>query len=144
MKNSQKIKRVQLKNNSPDNFILIGLVSAEPDYKLSLAINRKFRISLRNISPVTVVDETGSEQIFSRFTYSSSSHDIFNLFSNRSGKNFLLKKLKNIDYLIQVYDPEIENNINNITASFREIDSINAVFNVDLKTFKDKNLKYLT
>lgn len=145
MKKIQKITRVQLKINQKDDFILLGIVSAEPDYRLSLSLNKKFRISLKHISPVRINDNTGNEQVFSRFSHTNESLDVvFNLISNRSGKNFLLKKLKNVDYIFQVQDPENENNINQINASLREVESVNAVFNIDINTFKDKNLQYLT
>ncbi len=145
MKSIQRITRLQLKINQKDEFILLGIVSAEPDYKLSLSINKKFRISLKNILPLKITDDTGSELAFSRFSDSSKSPDVvFNLFSNRSGKSFLLKKLKNVDYIFQVQDAENENNTDQITASLREIESVNAVFNIDINTFKDKNLQYLT
>lgn len=145
MKSVQKVTRVQLKIKRNEDFILIGLVSSEPDYKLSLALNKKFKISLKNISSLKLNDETGSELAFSRFSDSSRSPEIqFGLFSNRSGKSFLLKKLKNVDYIFQVHDTEDESNINQITASLRELESVTAVFNIDLNTFKDKNLQYLT
>jgi hypothetical protein len=145
MKSIQRITRVQLKINQKDEFILLGIVSAEPDYKLSLSINKKFRISLKNILPLKITDDTGSELAFSRFSDSSKSPDIvFNLFSNRSDKSFLLKKLKNVDYIFQIQDAENENNTDQIAASLREIESVNAVFNIDINTFKDKNLQYIT
>jgi len=144
MKNVQKVTRIKLKINQKDEFILFGIVSSEPDYKLSLSLNKKFRISLKNISPVKLTDDTGSELTFSRFSDSTGSTDmVFNLVSNRSGKNFLLKKLKNVDYIFQIHDPENTNNINQITASLREIEFVSAVFNIDINTFKDKNLLYL-
>ncbi len=145
MKSKQRITKVQLKISQKDEFILLGLVSAEPDYKLSLSINKRFHISLKNLTPLKISDEKGSELTFSRFSDSDKSADIvYNLISNRSGKNFLLKKLKNIDYIFQLQDTENENNIEKITASLREIESVTAVFNIDINTFKDKNLQYLT
>ena len=144
MKNVQKVTRIKLKIHQNDEFILFGIVSSEPDYKLSLSLNKKFRISLKNISPVKLTDDTGSELTFSRFSDSGGSTDlVVNLISNRSGKNFLLKKLKNVDYIFQINDPENTININQITASLREIEIVNAVFNIDIITFKDKNLQYL-
>jgi hypothetical protein len=145
MKSIQKVTRVKLKINQNNDFILLGLVSADPDYKLSLILNKKFRISLKNISPVKLTDNNGSELSFSRFSDTSGSPDvILNLISNRSGKHFLLKKLKNVDYIFQIQDTDIENNINLITSSLREIDTVTAVFNIDMKTIKDKNFQYLT
>lgn len=127
-----------------DEFLLLGLVSSEPDYKLSLSINKKFRISLKNISPVKIDEGTDRELSFSRFSDTKNSPGIvFNLVSNRSDKRFFLKNLKNVDYIFQVYDPENDNNIDYLAASLREIETINAVFKIDLNTFKDKNLQYL-
>jgi hypothetical protein len=145
MQNNQRVKRVQLKINQINDFLLLGIVTSEPDYKLCLTLNKKFQISLKNISPVEVTDGKQSVLTFSRFSYTNSSSGlIFNFISNRSGKHFLLKKLKNIDYIFQVHDSENINNINQITDSLREIESVNAVFSIDTNTFKDKNLHYLT
>jgi hypothetical protein len=139
---AQKVTRVKLNIEQSSDYILLGLVCSEPDYKLSLSLNKKFGISLRNILPLKLMDEDLS---FSRF---SNLHDpenhIFNLISNRSGKNFLLNKLKNIDYLLQISNPESEVDLNSITSSLRELETINAVFNIDVNTIKDKNLHYLT
>ncbi len=144
MKSPQKIKRVQLKLNPINEFIILGIVSTEPDYKLSLSINTKFRISLRNASPVNVTENNGEQLIFSRFTDNTMAPGVvFNLVSNRTDKKFLLKKLKNIDYILQVYDPENEYDQDDIAKKLREINSINAVFKIDLNTFKDKNLHFL-
>jgi hypothetical protein len=145
MGSTQKVTRVKLKINQNNDFILLGLVSAEPDYKLSLLLNKKFRISLKNISPIRLTGDNVSELAFSRFSDSINSTDlVFNLVSNRSGKNFLLNKLKNIDHLLQVQYSDNEINLNNITSNLRQIDSITAVFNININTIKDKNLQYLT
>ena len=144
MRTVQKIKRIQLDINQNNESVLLGIVSAEPDYKLSLALNKKFRISLKSISPVSLHDND-SELSFSRFSDTSGSPDlVYDLISNRTGKNFLLKKLKNIDFIFQISDQGNDININNIISSLREIDSITAVFNIDLKAIKDKHLQYLT
>jgi hypothetical protein len=145
MKNIPKITRVQLKIDHKEESILLGLVSAEPDYKLSLSINRKLSISLKNVSPVKLGDDPVSMMSFSRFTFINGDQDVsYSLISNRSGKNFLLKKLKNVDYIFQINDPEGVYTRESLTAIMREIESVNAVFNIDLLTFKDQNLHHLT
>ena len=145
MQNSQKVKRVQLKVNRPNDFVLLGIVSSEPDYKLSLKLNNKFRISLKNISPIEVKDASQPELTFSRFSdINNAAGLVFNLISNRSGKHYLLNKLKNIDFIFQVHDSEKVTDISQITGILREIESVNAVFTIDINTFKDKNLHFLT
>jgi len=145
MKSTHKVKRVKLDIDQNNEFILLGLVSAEPDYKLSISLNKKFRISLRNISPIIQSGDDKSEITFSRFAnYDDRTDLIFVLVSNRSGKNSLLSKLKNIDYLLQIQISEKEANINLITSYLREIDTITAVFRINMNTLKDKDLCYLT
>jgi len=144
MKGTQKITRVQLKINQKDESSLVGIVTAEPDYKLSLSLNKIFKISLKTSSPVKIFDEKGFELEFSRFSDNTNAPEItYNLISNRSGNNYLLKKLKNIDYIFQVQDPYNLNDTNIFTASLRAIDSVTAVFNIDNNIIKDKNLQYL-
>lgn len=141
MKKPKKVTRVKLQIEQINDFILFGLVSSEPDYKLSLALNKKLTISLKNISPVMICGENEKELLFSRFSDSSESPDrIFNLISNRSGKYFLLKKLRNIDYIFHIHDPENRNIVSEITSSLRKIDTITAVFNINIDSIKDKNL----
>jgi len=145
MKSTQKITRVKLDIDQNNEFILLGLVSDEPDYKLSLSLNNKFSISLKNISPLRLSGEDKSEHTFSRFSNNDDRTDlIFVLVSNRSDKNYLLSKLKNIDYLLQIQIAEKEANLTLITSYLREIDTITAVFNINMNTLKDKNLHYLT
>ena len=145
MKSNQKVTKVKLKVEQNNDYVLLGLVSAEPDYKLSFSLNKKFGISLKNINPLKLNRDFHSEQAFSRFSNIDDHSDLnFSLISNRSGKNFLLNKLKNIDFLLQIQISEKEADLNSITLKLREIDSVTAVFNIDLDAIKDKNLHYLT
>ena len=145
MKSTQNVTRVKLNIEQNADYILLGLVSAEPDYKLSLSLNKKFRLSLKNISPIKLTGDTGSELAFSRFSNNDDPTElVFNLTSNRSGKYFLMNKLKNVDYLLQIQNSDNEVNLNDITSGLREIDAVTAVFNIDINAIKDKNLHYLT
>jgi len=144
MKSAQKITRLQLSINPNDEFILFGIVSTEPDYKLSLEINRRFRINLKSVSPVQITETGNQELTFSRFTDTLNSPElIFSLFSNRSDKFFLVRKLKNVDYLFLIHDTENEIKDETVASGLREIGSITAVFNIDIKSLKDKYLQQI-
>ena len=144
MKDTRKVTRVKLQIDHVNDFFLFGLVSSEPDYKISLALNNKFSISLKNSRPVKLPANKGSELIFSQFSDLSGSPDrTFNLVSNRSGKNFLIRKLKNVDYILYVHDPENEDDLKHLTAKLREVQGITAVFNIEFDTIKDKNLHFV-
>ena len=144
MKSIRKVTRVKLKINQKDEFILLGIVSAEPDYKLSLALNRKLGISLKNTAPVILQEENNNELLFSRFSDSSNSSGlVYDLTSNRSGKSFLIRKMKNIDYFLQIHDIDNESDNIRILSLLRETDCITAVFKISTEIIKDRNLKYL-
>jgi len=143
MRNRQKITRVQLSISPQEEASVFGIVSSDADYKLSLALNKKFRIALKNAAPLKITDNIRQEITFSRFSDISISDITYNLISNRSGKEYFIQKLKNIDYIFQVLNAENEIDVNTITANLREIESINAVFSIDINTFRDKNLHYL-
>jgi hypothetical protein len=145
MKIGAKVKKVQLKISQKNESALIGIVSSEPDYKLSLSINRKLRLKLKNQTPVTLTEESGTEFTFSRFMDNSSTHDlVYILISNRNGKNYFLKKLKNIDFLLSIQNHEDEATVKDIVTGLKAIDCITAIFPVDPSLLKDKNLQYIT
>ena len=117
MESKQRVKRVQLSVSQTNNFLLLGIVTTEPDYKLSFTLNSKLGTALKNNTPVEVTENDKSVVAFSRFSDTSGSPDfVFNLISNRSGKHFLLKQLKNIDYIIQLH---ISDNTENIKLKQR-------------------------
>lgn len=145
MKNAPKITRVQLQVNTNHDSVLIGIVSAEPDYKISLSLNKILNFSLKHITPISLTDDDSRNVLsFSRFSDHSKAPDYtIDLISNRCGKNFLLKKLINIDYIIHIQDPENYNNADKIIPILRNIEAINAVFLLDIETIRDKNLQYI-
>jgi len=144
MKNSQKITKIHLTVNDEDIPEVIGIVSADPDYRLSLKLNRKLSVSLKNIDPIEFQGEKGETLVFSRYSDSSQPADSnFQLVSTRSGKNFLLKKLRNIDFLLLLNNSAKDSSPEKIMSKLREIDSVTGVFNIEKKSLKDKNLKYL-
>ena len=144
MKDSRKITKIQLSVEDPDKPLFIGLVSADPDYKLSLKLNRNLGLALKNDSPV-IVDEKGEKETsFSRFIDSTGAPDtVYNLISNRSGKNFLIRQLTNVDYLFMIHDANRELSSDLLLTRLRGTDSVTAVFDIDFSTLKDRNLKYL-
>lgn len=141
MKNVKKITKLRLDRSEADEYLIIGLVSHEPDYKLSLVINKKLGISLRHSSPIII--DTKPDNSFSRFTVSDSSGATFSLISNKSENEFLIGKLKNVDYLFIAYDPEKQIKADGLVSAMRTTEFVNAVFLMNSDHLKDKNIHYL-
>lgn len=144
MKSRQRITKVQLNVDANEDYMLLGIVSAEPDYKLSLSINRKLRLDLRHKVPIELNDEYGVNHQFSRFMDQSLNDGLtYNLISNKSGNAIFLKKLNKIDYLLQVLSAENNFNRENLILALRSVETITAVFPLEPGEIKDKNLQYL-
>lgn len=145
IKNARKVTKLQLEVRQQDEFILNGLVSAEPDYKLCLLLNKLFRISLKNSASLIVPGEHESASVFSRFSSVQNSRGItYTLISNKDGgKGHLLRTFRNVDYIFIVHDPENILKPEELTASLRELESVTAVFSINPLKIKDKNLVYL-
>jgi hypothetical protein len=144
MKSRQKITRVQLSITANEVYSLLGIVTSEPDYRLSLSLNKKLKISLKNNNPIEFTGENGTDLHFSKFSDLSKSPDAsYTLFANKSGKESLLKKLSKIDYILQVHSSENVLDTEKIASSLRSIESITAVFVLIPAEIKDKNLHYV-
>jgi hypothetical protein len=144
MKGSQKITRIHLSVDDQDKPAVFGLVTTDPDYKISLKLNRKFALSLRNGDPAAADDTENAGMQFSRFIdYSGAPDILFCLVSNRTGKNFLFKQLRNIDFLFLVHDPYGGMPSSDLARKLREIESVTAVFELDPGTLKEKNINLL-
>jgi hypothetical protein len=140
----QKITKIPLMEKSEPEFTLFGIVSSEADYKLSQLLNNKFKISLRHNKDLEIAGNNGIKMSYSIYSFSSASPDIsYNLISNKSEKTFLIKKLRKIDYFFQIFTSDINCNNEFMTKKIREIEKVTAVFLVETKDIKDKNLVYL-
>ena len=144
MKTKSKIKRVNLNITGRSEPVIFGIVAAEPDYKLSLDLNRKLGIALKNSDPVIIHDENQSELTFSRFSdFSHPGGIVYEITSNRSGKNCLIKKMKNIDYFFLIHDIDNNDDINRILSLIRQSDLVTAALLIDPDVTNDRNFKYL-
>lgn len=139
-----RIKKVQLPVSGHDDITLLGMVCTDPHYKLALKLNRKLGVTLKSAPPVEIQDIPGKDLSFTRFSDTTSLPDAsLHFLSNRSGADFLLKKLGNIDYLLEINDPGQTYFTQELMAKLREIDTVTAVFKIELNAIKDKNLKFL-
>ena len=124
--------------------VFYGIVANTLDYKLALAINNKLNISLRCSTPIIPSDVDNPDIFFTKFSYKIQNSDtVIDLVSNRIANNYLLKKLKNIDFLFIIHFPENSDLIEYCLAGIKEIPDVISVFQVDISKQKDKRLKLL-
>ena len=139
------ITRVKLISEGLADPIFIGIAAHEPDYKLSLAINRKFGFGLKFGTSIILEDEVGPDgAVFSKYSCSLKEREMdIDLIANRYDNRFLIKKLPNIDFLMVVHNPENDSYVDFLIDKLKEISLISAIFLIPYDSIKDKNLRYL-
>ena len=142
MSSEKKITRHTIESAEPQPFHFLGVVSSEPDYRLSVMINLHLGSDLRKCSDEITLATPAGTRAFSRFTPDNLA---FALISNRSGSNVLIRKLKNIDFLIipGTGKKKDRKEAEIMAASLREIPEITAVFIFDSREIGDRNLALL-
>jgi hypothetical protein len=140
MSPERKITRHIIPAGENPAFMFLGVVSSEPDYRLSVLLNRHLRTDLRkNPSEITVNNEDKTVT-FSNFT---TVPPALSLVSNHSQGITLLNKLKNIDFLIVIHGEADKNKVEELAARLRKIPEITAVFVFDSTLISDRNVSLL-
>jgi len=135
-----KVTKHLIKTEEIPPFLFLGIVSTEPDYRLSVMLNRHLGIDLRK-KPEEITEESGNvTHSYSVFTTAPLT---FSLISNRSMGTTLLRKLKNIDFLLNIHGTPDRKQAEELAASLRSIPEVTAVFLFDSSDFGDKNIALL-
>lgn len=140
MSNGGKITRHTIPGEERQEFFFLGVVSAEPDYRLSVLINRHLGTDLRKCDDEIAVQPDSGRPSFSRFTTVPPE---LSLVSNRSEGHILLRKLKNIDFFLLICGQVDIQKAEELAATLRDIPEITAVFVLDSRKITDRNLLLL-
>ena len=129
MKKQGKIKRHLLHLDSEPDVIMIGIVTPEADYKISLIINANLNLNFKSTLPLISETETGEKVNFSSFKSTSEFNDnTFVLVSNKKGNYYLSKKLTGIDYLLVIRGSDIISTGSELISSLRQCREITGLF----------------
>jgi hypothetical protein len=140
MSTGGKITRHTIPEEERQEFFFLGVVSAEPDYRLSVLINRHLGTDLRKCDEEIAAQTDSGKPSFSRFTTVPPE---LSLVSNRSEGHILLRKLKNIDYFLLFCGQTEMQKTEKLATTLREIPEITAVFVLDSRKITDRNLLLL-
>lgn len=98
-----KAIKLNIKNNF--DFVLIGLVTSEPIYRLSWLLNQEFGLQLTDYKPIQLLHkQTKVIQSFTRFAYYDEANAFYELIQNRGGNGLFVEEQKNVDFLLKITD----------------------------------------
>lgn len=135
-----KIIKHIIKAEETPAFLFLGIVSSEPDYRLSVMLNRHLGIDLRKKADEIAEGSGDKTYFYSVFTTVPLT---LSLISNRRMGGTLLRKLKNIDFLLQIHGTPDSKQAEALASSLRGIPEVTAVFLFDSRDLGDKNIALL-
>ncbi|MGC9341589.1 MAG: IPExxxVDY family protein [Bacteroidales bacterium] len=128
---------------TPDfDFLLLGIVSYEKDYRLSWEINEFLQMDLERVDDHKVKHKkSGKDLHFSCFVYTDESAYLnFKLLSNRSEMGPLIEGLKNIDYLLVIIGEYTENLSVDLKKSLLKLESVQSCFILKPENVKNSEI----
>ncbi|HUS85757.1 MAG TPA: IPExxxVDY family protein [Bacteroidales bacterium] len=132
MRSQVKKTRHKLNVSYDSSDILLGLVTAEADYKISLLLNNILNIKLKSLNPVSSEPQFDGTDLYTRFHYSPEYNDlIYYLVSNKSNRLPLNRKFPNIDYFLFIKNISSTSDVDEIIRKTRDLKEITAVFQLD-------------
>ncbi|MCK9254299.1 MAG: IPExxxVDY family protein [Bacteroidales bacterium] len=134
------MKTKKIKYEAEYNFNLIGISSLEDDYRLSWKLSKIFKAEFIKQEDVKIRDNRYSEfQVFVSYLCKPANSSLkLRLIVNKTNIGYIVDELKNIDYFLQVYDNQNQDYLNKIISEIKTINSVFAVFNLDLSKIKSK------
>lgn len=134
------VRKHKLEYTEHFDFLLLGIVSAENDYRFIWQINKKLGFEFEKTQSHKVkVKGTETEPEFSHYVFE---HDglylLFRLIGNKSPDGVLIEELKNIDYLLIVQGEMTESYIRDLISGLKAIEQIQGVFRIDPISLKNR------
>ena len=128
---SKKIHKLTEKNDL--DFILIGITSAENDYRLSWTLNNAWGLQLSRKENLEIFHKRlDDKQEFSQFQYyDDNSLILYRILSNRSPKGYLMEEMTNVDYILQVAGDLDSGMKEQLVRKLKSLDNITLAFIID-------------
>ena len=134
-----------LKTEIEADFHLLGIVANTADYNMAWHINELLHIHLKRVDDHKVQFKSDKFLSTSKFIYETE-YCSYTLIQNRvldgEGFNFVLREIKNIDYLLIIHDETDNLKILNVKSTLSKIKNVILVQNLDVSKIKSLDNLY--
>jgi hypothetical protein len=131
-------KAVKLNIKPEFNFLLFGIVTSEPNYRLSWLINQSLDISLKEAPAIKLYHQKRQIiQQFGMFNYTNNLGFTYQLIHNKSEQGYLLEEYKQIDFLLKIKGES--SHAPGILQKLKEGKNISLAFEIKPGQLKSKN-----
>lgn len=131
-------KALKLKIENSYDFILIGLVTSEPIYRLGWLLNQELGLQLADSKSVQLLHkQTKIIQSFSRFEYIDNDEVCYELIYNRSSNGLFIEEQKSMDYFLKISESNLI--AEELLSLIKAIENISLAIEIVPGSLKSKN-----
>lgn len=134
------VRKTQLNYERNYDFLLAGIVTPLPDYRIGWHLNRQLGIRLVKKDDL-VPSGSSSPTGFSCFLCEQPiTHSVFYLIQNKFNGALFATEWKKVDYFLMIRGSWFMERIESVFQQIRVIDDVQAVIAIDPKTIRNKDL----
>jgi len=140
-----KKKVHKLVTEPTEQFLLIGIVSHENDYRLSWAFNQYMKMKFVKTESLVINQPKLEENpAFSVYKYEDEeSYVLYYLIANKSENGFLIPELKNVDFILKISGELKDYTLKDLLARIKKMEFISTAFKIeDLSSKAAKSLVF--
>lgn len=137
------MKITKLKYQKEFNFILYGITTSDNDYQLSWKISNYLNYEFVKVEDIAIeAGLSSSKHFFSVYKsfdlqhFSENDFCIMKIIANKSDNCIFVEEHRNIDFFILLFEIDNESLSKKILSCKSNINSINAVFQIDISKIK--------
>ncbi len=134
-------KKIILKTEAETGFILAGLVTPLPSYRIAWYVNNSLYLQLKKTDDAVISDYSkSSHNIFARYWYNESiTKSEFFLLENKSDGSLILPELKEMDYLLMIKGNYYLPHQNEVVKKLLKIKPVQTVVLLNVAKLKSGN-----
>jgi hypothetical protein len=126
-------------NDDELDFLLIGIVCQQKDYRLCHELNKNLEVNLkREINFEIRNTKRMKTSAFSFFQYENMDGDIYYVFSNKGNDDFLLPEHRNVDYLLMIKENFKRIHEQELTGQIKKIPMVLGAYALEVQKLKSK------
>ena len=135
------MSRTILKFDSEEafDFLLIGIICHQKDYKLCHELNRRLSLELaRQDDYELLTPKKLKPSKFPLYKYENNDGDVYYVFCNKSADDLLIPEQHQMDYFLMIQENFNRIDMTNLITKLRSIALILGAYPIDVKTLKSK------
>ena len=130
---------LRISNDDEYDFLLIGIVCQQKDYRLCHELNHRLHLDLKRQKDYEIMNNKRMKtSAFPFFQYANKDKDVYNVFANKGKDDFLIPEQRSIDFLLLIKENFRRLIEQELINAIKEIPIVLGAYSIEVKKLKSK------